>query len=225
MSAFYDIPERNRRYVCRECGKSKLGNYFISETLCKKCAAKRRVPKSNEMVSVTQDIIVTERVRERLISTAEHQVPFTIVDYIAHIARILAIVALLFALFTKAIHGFRIGTLLALAIFFYFIIYLNLSKQRRNNISAKVGQLAEIRRSQIEEREQFYSSAEWQLLRNQVLAESTHICNNCGRKIRKARDVTVDHIKPRSKYPDLSLKRENLMVLCRSCNSSKGANE
>ena len=38
-------------------------------------------------------------------------------------------------------------------------------------------------------------------------------------------DVTVDHKKPRSKYPSLALKRDNLRVLCRVCNSRKGAGE
>jgi 5-methylcytosine-specific restriction endonuclease McrA len=33
--------------------------------------------------------------------------------------------------------------------------------------------------------------------------------------------LTVDHIKPRSKYPALALVLSNLRVLCRRCNSSR----
>ncbi len=33
----------------------------------------------------------------------------------------------------------------------------------------------------------------------------------------------VDHIKPRSKYPDLALDINNLQILCESCNLGKGA--
>jgi 5-methylcytosine-specific restriction endonuclease McrA len=32
----------------------------------------------------------------------------------------------------------------------------------------------------------------------------------------------VDHIKPRWKYPELSLSFENLQVLCKDCNLGKG---
>ena len=46
-----------------------------------------------------------------------------------------------------------------------------------------------------------------------------------GIAFRKDSDITVDHIKPRSKYPELALEIENLRVLCRSCNSKKGGKE
>ena len=48
------------------------------------------------------------------------------------------------------------------------------------------------------------------------------VCSECGLHIKNFLDVTVDHIQPRSKYPELALDIENLCVLCRRCNSQKG---
>lgn len=33
--------------------------------------------------------------------------------------------------------------------------------------------------------------------------------------------IQVDHIKPRSKYPELSLDIDNLQILCKACNKEK----
>jgi len=49
------------------------------------------------------------------------------------------------------------------------------------------------------------------------------MCQECGRRIRNDYDLTVDHIKPRSKFPEFSLDNSNLQVLCRRCNSAKAA--
>ena len=35
------------------------------------------------------------------------------------------------------------------------------------------------------------------------------------------RNIVVDHIKPRSKFPGMSLDLENLQVLCNDCNMGK----
>ena len=40
----------------------------------------------------------------------------------------------------------------------------------------------------------------------------------CGSK----EHINVDHIKPRSSYPELSLEFDNLQVLCAGCNLEKG---
>ena len=63
------------------------------------------------------------------------------------------------------------------------------------------------------------------MIRRQVIKQKGRVCAECGHRILKNNDITVDHIKPRSKYPELSLKIENLRVLCRSCNAKKGAQE
>lgn len=41
----------------------------------------------------------------------------------------------------------------------------------------------------------------------------------CGEK----KKLHVDHIKPRSKYPELQLTLSNLQVLCHDCNMGKSA--
>jgi 5-methylcytosine-specific restriction endonuclease McrA len=46
-------------------------------------------------------------------------------------------------------------------------------------------------------------------------------CMSCGVPARKA-ELQIDHIKPISKYPELKYEPENLQVLCRACNISKG---
>jgi hypothetical protein len=67
----------------------------------------------------------------------------------------------------------------------------------------------------------FYESREWQNLRYEVLRKSKGCCELCGDK----NTLQVDHIKPRSKYPELELDISNLQVLCRPCNMGKGARD
>lgn len=69
----------------------------------------------------------------------------------------------------------------------------------------------------------FYTTNDWRTLRAKVIRRDGKVCQGCGIVIKSERDITVDHIKPRSRFPDLALEISNLQVLCRSCNSSKGA--
>lgn len=63
----------------------------------------------------------------------------------------------------------------------------------------------------------FYLDEPWLSLRKRVLAHYGKKCMKCGSKDY----IAVDHIKPRSLYPELELDFENMQVLCRSCNSHK----
>jgi hypothetical protein len=98
-------------------------------------------------------------------------------------------------------------------------------QERAERIKLKIVELAEERKRKIEEAKQFYSSPEWDMLRKQVIKQKGKVCAECGRRITQNSDITVDHIKPRSRYPESALKLENLRVLCRSCNSKKGSRE
>lgn len=67
---------------------------------------------------------------------------------------------------------------------------------------------------------EFYNSLTWKKVRYQALARSAGKCECCGAMGDKA-PLHVDHIKPRSKYPELALELFNLQVLCADCNLGK----
>jgi hypothetical protein len=68
----------------------------------------------------------------------------------------------------------------------------------------------------------FYQSPEWRAAKAQVFARDDHICRICFDMGSSENPLHVDHIKPRSKYPDLALDLSNLQILCATCNSRKG---
>lgn len=68
----------------------------------------------------------------------------------------------------------------------------------------------------------FYSSDEWRRLRYRVIVKYGSKCHACGRSPKEHGVVIhVDHIKPRSKFPQLELCFENLQILCEDCNLGK----
>lgn len=69
----------------------------------------------------------------------------------------------------------------------------------------------------------FYESREWWTLRARVIASYKAMCMMCGRNpVEDGIKLHVDHIKPRSKYPELSLDFNNMQLLCHECNIGKG---
>jgi hypothetical protein len=67
----------------------------------------------------------------------------------------------------------------------------------------------------------FYESREWRELRYRVFKEHGGKCGLCGRTAKDGAVLHVDHIKPRSKHPELELVFENLQILCEDCNLGK----
>ncbi len=63
----------------------------------------------------------------------------------------------------------------------------------------------------------FYDTPAWKRLRRRVLKRYGRACMKCGTHD----GPTIDHVKPRSLFPELSLDFDNLQVLCQPCNSSK----
>ena len=69
----------------------------------------------------------------------------------------------------------------------------------------------------------FFESREWRVLRYQVLVRAGGRCECCGQRSSPDVRLNVDHIKPRSRFPHLALKLDNLQCLCEACNVGKGA--
>lgn len=67
----------------------------------------------------------------------------------------------------------------------------------------------------------FLASWEWSALRYQALLRLGRKCQCCGATPATGAVLHVDHIKPRSKYPELALSLDNLQILCRTCNRGK----
>lgn len=65
----------------------------------------------------------------------------------------------------------------------------------------------------------FYKTREWQELRYRALKLYGKKCGCCEAT---TGPFHVDHIKPRSKHPELELEISNLQVLCADCNMGKG---
>jgi 5-methylcytosine-specific restriction endonuclease McrA len=70
-------------------------------------------------------------------------------------------------------------------------------------------------------RNAFYSSPEWLEVRYQALQKCGARCQCCGASPADGALMHVDHIKPRSRFPELQLELSNLQVLCRRCNQGK----
>lgn len=69
----------------------------------------------------------------------------------------------------------------------------------------------------------FYKSIEWRQLRYIALKNNGASCQCCGAKAGNGVQIHVDHIKPRSRYPELELCLDNLQILCEDCNVAKGS--
>lgn len=95
---------------------------------------------------------------------------------------------------------------------------LNKGKGNKNS-GRKKEKLARVSRL---DNDDFYKSREWRELRVRVLEKYECKCMMCGRSPKDHGIVIhVDHIKPRSKYPELSLRINNLQILCADCNVGK----
>lgn len=67
----------------------------------------------------------------------------------------------------------------------------------------------------------FYGSDEWRAVRYQAILKYGTTCQCCGAPKGPETRIHVDHVKPRSKFPGLSLELSNLQILCEDCNLGK----
>lgn len=111
-------------------------------------------------------------------------------------------------------------------------LFANSEFLKRTDEEDNLGLFAQIRRSQEERRRQaeekmkrsastFYASKEWRKLRYQAFKRYGNTCCVCGRGPKNGLVMHVDHIKPRSYYPQLALEITNLQIMCEECNVSK----
>lgn len=64
----------------------------------------------------------------------------------------------------------------------------------------------------------FYKSEAWKKLRRNILILYGRRCMCCGQT---KGEIHVDHIKPRSLFPEIELDPSNSQILCRQCNEKK----
>lgn len=67
----------------------------------------------------------------------------------------------------------------------------------------------------------FYETELWRELRYRVMRRDKAQCAACGATPADGVIMHVDHIKPRSKFPELELDLDNLQILCEACNLGK----
>jgi hypothetical protein len=66
-----------------------------------------------------------------------------------------------------------------------------------------------------------YYSEDFRKLRIQVFLRDGEVCAYCKAIPSPGLSLTIDHIKPVSKFPELALDIDNLQVLCWECNQKK----
>ena len=107
---------------------------------------------------------------------------------------------------------------------------LNLAKAVQKKTATKLtveGFISEIQNEFVNKRflaryrdKDFYKTKEWRELRLLIL-DAQRACRLCGRSPDSGAILHVDHIKPRSIYPELSFEPANLQILCSECNMTK----
>ena len=63
-------------------------------------------------------------------------------------------------------------------------------------------------------------SRKYKEVRLKALARDGYVCYYCGAE---NKEMTIDHIIPISKAPELAIDIENMVTACKPCNSSKGS--
>ena len=225
--------------TCDVCGERKYVKYVPKSRRCRSCAAQQRSRRDTTIINLTADILITQQVERRLRNKADKEIPPSkeeirnnrIVSGLYTVVFIppFFIAGELFSVFSGLWWIFVIGWICIGGSFNTWVIDGKIldkpRKERMQSVKVRVLELAQERNVRIEEQRQFYTSAEWNSIRGLVIDEDGRVCALCRKYIKNEKDITVDHKKPRSKYPELQLNRDNLQVLCRSCNSKKGDRE
>lgn len=73
------------------------------------------------------------------------------------------------------------------------------------------------------EKNHHWSGGNWRYWKKQALIRDDYICQVCG--FREVEIMEVDHIKPKSKFPELIFTLDNLVTLCPNCHRRKTIRE
>jgi hypothetical protein len=221
-------------FLCEKCGRPvNVKDPPITRT-CQYCRAKEtRLLNPNVPVELADELVVTTAVENRLRKRASKEIPRSKSEEVGEVILHLYWLVTFPAAFlighlinpdAMAIYGLVGGWILTLLVGITITNMLDKpKKERAGRIKRRVVELAEIRKKMYGEALRFYTSPEWIVLRKRVIQENGPTCARCGIAIKRDVDVTVDHKLPRSKHPEKGLDRSNLQVLCRRCNSKKGA--
>ena len=236
--------------TCRKCGWTGQDWSFNYTKYCKKCYTewkkakaeeRRRLKPPNENIEVAEGVVITRNVRERLKKQARCDIPciprtrkMILLGWSAGFCMITFLITAFVPAFTmKSYPKYGLSLLICSAVVY---VVWHICEHTEDNeykkhilpkvnalLNARLEELARERKRQIDQANAFYASSEWRLIRQQVIQEQGRVCKECRCRITTDNDLTVDHIKPRSKFPELDLEKSNLQVLCRKCNSAKGA--
>jgi len=241
---------------CRQCGEEKPDEQFryikyfdARRRICKRCEASERRKERRFVAQHVKETGFTPRILGRLEMQAKRQAARQAEDEILsalsyeelqsfrqaqRIERACSIVLILSVPGALALIG---TSLIALPIITGLVSLLAQQYVRRTKTGPKYDEihsysgtlypaiLQEEKRQRIEW-EQFYTSSEWRILRQEFLRTQRKInghfiCHYCNSPVAD-NELSIDHFKPRSKFPDQALTISNLRIACRRCNSSKG---
>jgi 5-methylcytosine-specific restriction endonuclease McrA len=93
----------------------------------------------------------------------------------------------------------------------------NKIKEEKDQLRSAERKISKIKKKYRVSSESFYLSIEWVLLTKKVRKVFPGYCMKCGR----GGKTHIDHIFPRSIYPELELDIHNLQILCEKCNMDK----
>lgn len=64
-----------------------------------------------------------------------------------------------------------------------------------------------------------WKGGKWSYVKRQIKIRDDYVCQICG--LKDIEIMEVDHIKPKARFPELSLVFENLITLCPNCHRRK----